>query len=78
MKLFKKGCDLMKRQKYVISYFICPECGKSFPLPRKRSKKRDKGHIKDLFCVFCGKVVKTTEVREGDAFVRYDGSVIYG
>lgn len=67
----------MKRQKYVISYFICPDCGNTLPLPRKKSKKRDKGHIKDLFCVFCGDVVKTTEVRSGDAYVKDDGNVIY-
>ena len=67
----------MKRQKYTTSYFICPECGGTFPLPRKKSKRRDKGHIKDLYCVYCGKVVKTTEVRCGDAFVKDDGNVIY-
>jgi hypothetical protein len=67
----------MKRQKYTISYFVCPECNNVLPLPRKRSSKIDKGHIKDLFCVYCNKVVKTTEVRQGDAYVRLDGSVIY-
>ena len=67
----------MKRQKYNISYFICPECGSSMPLPRKKSRRRDKGHVKDLYCVFCNKVVKTTEVRQGDAYVTLDGSVIY-
>lgn len=67
----------MKRQKFTISYFVCPECGNIFPLPRKKSKKRNKGHIKDLYCVCCGEVVKTTEVREGDAYKRDDGSIIY-
>lgn len=68
----------MKRQKYTISYFICPECGNITPLPRKKSSKRNKGHIKDLFCIRCNEIVKTMEVREGDAYVKYDGSVIYG
>ena len=68
----------MKRQQYNISYFVCPECGNVIPLPRKKSSKRNKGHIKDLFCVFCNNVVKTTEVREKDAYVKLDGSIIYG
>lgn len=67
----------MKRQEYTISYFICPECGNSLPLPRKKSKKRDKGHIKTLFCVYCGKVTETIEVRKGDAYVRNNGNIIY-
>ena len=68
----------MKRQKHNISYFVCPECGNMLPLPRKKARRREKGHIKDLFCVFCNKVVKTTEVRQGDAYVKLDGSIIYG
>lgn len=68
----------MKRQKHNISYFVCPECGNVLPLPRKKSRRREKGHIKDLFCVYCNKVVKTTEVRQGDAYMRLDGSIIYG
>ena len=67
----------MKRKKYNISYFICPECNNCFPLPRSKSKKRNKGHIKDLYCIYCKKIVKTTEIRNGDYHVKHDGNVIY-
>ena len=67
----------MKRRSYNISYFICPECGKYLPLPRPKSCKRNKGHVKDLYCVYCNKVVKTTEVRSGDCYECFDGKIIY-
>ena len=68
----------MRKQSFNISYFICPCCGNSLPLARKKSCKRNKGHIKDLFCVYCNKIVKTVEVRQGDCYVRNNGKVIYG
>lgn len=72
----KEVIDL-RVKKFDISYFVCPECGKMLPLPRPRSCKRNKGHNKDLFCVYCGKVVKTTEIRKGDVYVKDNGEVIY-
>ena len=67
----------MKKKKYNISYFICPECGESFPLPRFQGSQREKGHIKDLYCAFCNKVVKTTEIRSGDCYVNHNGNIVY-
>jgi hypothetical protein len=67
----------MKRQEYTISYFVCPGCNNLFPIPRKKSRKRNKGHIKNLYCVFCGEIVKTMEVREGDTYMYDDGRTIY-
>ena len=67
----------MKRQKYNISYFICCECGNCMPLPRKCSRRRERGHIKSLFCVYCNDIVATKEVRKGDIFVKADGAYIY-
>lgn len=67
----------MRVKKFDISYFVCPECGKTLPLPRPKSCKRNKGHVKDLFCVYCGKVVKTTEIRSGDYFIGKCGNVMY-
>ena len=40
-----------KRKKITIEYYICPECGFEFPIPRER--RREKGHIKDLWCPIC-------------------------
>lgn len=38
------------------SAFDCTECGRRLYLPRKDSKRREKNHIKDLWCPFCKKV----------------------
>lgn len=67
----------MTGNKFEISNFICPECRNKFPLPRQKSKRRSKGHIKDLYCPFCKKVVKTMEIRPDDYIEMYDGSVFY-
>ena len=56
----------MKAKHFTISYFICPECGKSFPLPRSKSMRRSKGHIKTLYCVFCNKETDAIELRDCD------------
>ena len=67
----------MRANKFEISNFICPDCGKSFPLPRAKSMRREKGHIKDLYCPFCKKTVKTFEIRPRDAFATLDPTVVY-
>ena len=67
----------MRINKFEISQFICPECSGAFPLPRQKSWRREKGHIKDLWCPYCKKVVKTVEVRPKDIFKTLDGRVLY-
>ena len=67
----------MNRRNYTISYCVCPNCEKMFPIPRRNSLKRNKGHIKDLYCVYCNQIVKTTEIRRGDYYVKHDGKIIY-
>lgn len=67
----------MKRQEYTISYFVCPVCNNIFPIPRKKSRKRNKGHIKSLYCIYCGEIVKTTEIRTGDIYEKNNGEIIY-
>ena len=67
----------MTGNKYEISNFICSECGGKFPLPRAKSMKREKGHIKDLWCPHCKKVVKTIEIRPKDVFVSMAGKTYY-
>ena len=49
---------------YSVSKLICPECGKAMFVPRKNGRKREIGHIKDVWCPFCKKIQKMTEVRE--------------
>lgn len=67
----------MIANKYEISNFICPCCGKSFPIPRAKSMRRGKGHIKDLWCPFCKDRVKTLEIRPKDRYVTMSGDVFY-
>lgn len=49
----------MKTDRVSISQFKCPECGLKMFVPRKRP--REKGHIKDLYCVNCDKMMKMQE-----------------
>ena len=67
----------MRVNKYEISKFICPECNGVFPLPRQKSCRREKGHIKDLWCPFCKKKVKTLEIRALDVFETLDKRIMY-
>jgi len=52
--------------KFTISRCICPECGMVFPIPRQDSRKRERGHLKRIFCPCCMKVTNMSEIREGD------------
>ena len=67
----------MRTNKYCISQFICPNCGNKFSLPRAKSMRREKGHIKDLWCPYCKEVVKTMEVRPQDMYVSMSGEIFY-
>ena len=60
-----------------ISNFICPDCGGVFPLPRISGKSRGRGHIKDLWCPRCKKIVKTIEIREKDVYKNMCGEILY-
>ena len=42
------------------------ECGLIFPIPRKKSAAREKGHIKDIWCPSCEKIRKFFEIRDCD------------
>lgn len=46
----------MKKKRVTIEIYICPECGLKFPIPRER--RREKGHIKDIWCPICKKTQK--------------------
>lgn len=52
------------RPSFTISQFKCPECGNVIPIPRKKNRVRENGHIKDLFCPWCNKVQKMIEYKE--------------
>ncbi len=67
----------MRVNDFEISEFVCPECGNKFPIPRPKSMRREKKHVKDLWCPFCKKVVKTTEIKPRDRYVTMSGKVFY-
>lgn len=56
----------MRNKKTIVHNFICLECGKKgIPVPRKEHRLREKGHIKNLYCIYCKKETQHIEVREG-------------
>lgn len=61
---------------YSISNFECPGCGNLIPLPRRNTKKRENGHIKDLFCPYCNKVQKTKEYKSNQPIRNMAGEII--
>lgn len=68
----------MRKQRYMdLSTFICPECGKTFPIMRPHGKHREKGHIKDIWCPFCKAERKFLEISKKDYYVTATGAVIY-
>ena len=67
----------MRRENYSISYFVCPNCENILPLPRNKSLKREKNHIKDLYCFCCKKDVKATEIRNGDCYIKNNKEIIH-
>lgn len=66
----------MRTNKFEISEFVCQECGKSFPLPRAKARRRKEGHVKDLWCPFCQKEVKTIEYRPRDFYKTLNGDIV--
>jgi uncharacterized protein YbaR (Trm112 family) len=66
----------LSKQNYTISYCYCPECKHSIPIPRRNNIKRKNGHIKDLYCPYCNKVTKMTEVKEGQYTRNLDGDIL--
>ena len=52
-----------------IHEFYCTQCGKcGIPVPRKLGYLRESGHLKMLYCIFCGKVTNHAECISGSAY----------
>ena len=67
----------MKKKRYMNkSILICPVCKKQFPIMRSLSSQRERNHVKDIWCPFCGKIRKFTEIRTGDYYC-INNTVIY-
>lgn len=56
-----------------LSDFYCSECGrKSLPVWRKKSNSREAGHLKKLFCIYCGKETNQVEVSPKSGYTKED------
>nr|DAN11214.1 MAG TPA: DNA-directed RNA polymerase [Herelleviridae sp.] len=62
----------MRKQKMTYSKLHCKECGNIFSVPRKQSKRREHGHIKDLYCIKCGCTTKHVEDNRSKAEIEWD------
>lgn len=55
------------------SRFFCTECGREgIPLMRPKGHIREPGHLKKLYCMYCGKEVNHAEVREIGGYTEED------
>ena len=62
MNMSKYARDIRKMKQ---SECVCTICGHKFPIARSR-KQRERGHIKDLYCIVCGEVTEHKEIRQCD------------
>lgn len=63
----------MKTYTGVESHFYCTQCGKmGIPIQRKKGQERKSGHLKKLYCLYCGKEVNHVEIRENDNYTYND------
>lgn len=68
----------MKKQRFMdLSIFVCPTCGKTFPIMRNHGQHRERGHIKDIWCTYCKSEQKFLEVRKKDSYTLNNGKLIY-
>lgn len=68
----KKG---LKMQCFT-SYCVCPDCGKTFPIPRLPRQARERNHTKDLWCPYCKETKHMLEIRYGDYYKNGNGELI--
>lgn len=54
----------MSKKNFLISEMWCTQCGnRGISIPRKDSKKREPGHLKKLYCIYCNKEQNHVEIR---------------
>jgi hypothetical protein len=64
---------MSKRQNTTTSEFFCTQCGRQgIPIVRRAGKQREAGHLKKLYCLYCGKETNHAEVRPFGAYNRED------
>ena len=51
------------------SRFFCTKCGKEgLPVHRKKGQERKGGHLKKLYCIYCGEETNHAEIKENDNY----------
>lgn len=56
-----------------ISEMYCTCCGKKgISIPRKNNKFRKSGHLKKLYCIYCGAEKNHVEIRPNDNYTYKD------
>lgn len=51
--------------KMTCSDMYCTQCGKkNIPVQRNAGREREPGHLKRMFCIFCGREVNMVEIRD--------------
>lgn len=66
-----------RKRAFIISTFICPDCGKSVPLPRIYGRQKEHGHIKNIYCPFCKESKQFMEIRPHENYKNMAGEVIF-
>lgn len=62
-----------KSVNYFISDFYCTCCGqKGMPLARKDNKRKEPGHLKKLYCIYCKAEKNFCEVRPYSSYTLED------
>ena len=65
----KRGISLMGYNT-TMSEFYCTLCGRQgLPVWRRNGRAREAGHLKKLFCLYCGKPTNHAEIKQ---FTKYD------
>lgn len=60
----------MYKRKIILDHdFYCTCCGrKGIPISREKNKRRESGHLKKLFCIYCNREVNHAEVVENTKY----------
>ena len=58
----------MERRNTEISDLICSECGNIMSIPRYKNDRRERFHIKDMYCFNCNKITKYIEIGDIDIY----------
>lgn len=63
---------MRKRQQYYIATFCCIKCKNSITLPRFKNSKREKFHLKDIYCISCHTITHHLELPFDQSYIYND------